>query len=188
MRQITETGRNLIKGFESFEPDFYLDPAGVRTIGFGHTGPLPEGFKAPLTPNEAERLLSFDLVGFEYFVDDSVEVPLTDNQYSALVSFCFNVGEGAFQDSTLLKLLNAGRYREAADQLPRWCKARDPKTGKLIVLPGLVNRRAAERALFLTPDMDARLKMAKAAPPEPLPPERPDTEGVDELDEHGNLH
>jgi lysozyme len=85
------------------------------------------------------------LLRFEVGVEVAVEVPLTDNQFAALVSFAFNVGLGALKSSTLLARLNARNYSEAAAQLDRWNKA----SGR--VLAGLVRRRAAEKALFLKP-------------------------------------
>lgn len=171
-KRINEAGLNLLKGFESFEPDWYLDPVNVKTIGWGHTGPLPEGFTAPLTEEEANHLLRFDLNRFERSVDSACRAPLTGNQFSALTSLVYNIGENAFQRSTLLKRLNAGRYEEAADEFLRWVYAGGRK------LNGLVRRREAERMLFLTPPDRERGLMAKAEmdPREkkmdPLPPEQ----------------
>lgn len=88
-------------------------------------------------------LFAEDLAAFERGVEEAVKVPLSEDQFAALVAFSFNVGLGAFRTSTLLKLLNRGDYQGAADQLPRWNKS----GGK--VLNGLVKRRASERALFL---------------------------------------
>jgi GH24 family phage-related lysozyme (muramidase) len=94
---------------------------------------------------QAEALLKKDLLRFEQAVRSLVKVPLNSNQFSALVSFTFNVGSGALAQSTLLSLLNQKDYQGAADQFSRWVY------GDGRVLPGLVTRRNAERDLFLTP-------------------------------------
>lgn len=136
-------GRALIKSFEGFRADAYLCPAGVWTIGYGHTGDVKPGQR--VTEHQADAILEYDLDRFERGVADLVDVPLTANQFSALVSFAFNLGLDALERSTLLALLNAGDYQGASRQFARWRIA----GGK--VLPGLERRRAAERALFLTP-------------------------------------
>jgi len=93
---------------------------------------------------EADRLLSEDLKWAEATVNNHVKVPLTQQQYDALVSFVFNIGGCEFKSSTLLKKLNANEYLEAANQILRW----DHDNGK--VVRGLTNRRVAERALFVS--------------------------------------
>jgi len=96
----------LIKGFEGFSPKAYLCPAGVPTIGYGHTGNVrPED---TVTQTEADALLEKDLEKFEAGVRKLVKVPLNDNQFAALVSFAYNVGLGNLGTSTLLKQLNEG--------------------------------------------------------------------------------
>jgi GH24 family phage-related lysozyme (muramidase) len=92
----------------------------------------------------AETLLAIDLQKFEKCINDNVKKPLTQNEFDALVSFVFNVGTGAFEKSSMLKLLNSGHMPLAAGQFDRWIYAK----GK--VLNGLKKRRAAEKALFLT--------------------------------------
>ncbi|MBI4665370.1 MAG: lysozyme [Nitrospinae bacterium] len=141
-------GLALIMDSEGFRADWYLCPAGKPTIGFGHTGPLPEGFNAPLSQDQAERLLRLDLAAFEKAVSELVKVQLTANRFSALVSFVYNVGVQSFRKSALLRRLNALDYALAAEEFKRWVKAR----GK--PLPGLVKRRLAERELFLKEDTD----------------------------------
>lgn len=79
-------------------------------------------------------------------------MPLTQNQFDALVSFSYNEGAGAFEESTLLHKLNLKDYNDAADQFLVWNKITDPKTGEKIVLDTLVKRRAQERKLFLSPE------------------------------------
>jgi GH24 family phage-related lysozyme (muramidase) len=141
---INQDGLNLIKSFEGLYLDAYIDPVGVWTIGYGHTEGVYEGMT--ITEAEAEELLRKDLAEFEAAVSEAVQVSLNDNQFSALVSFTFNLGAGSLFESTLLKLLNQGDFQGAADQFPRWNKAGGQE------LPGLTRRRQAERALFLGED------------------------------------
>lgn len=134
-------GISLIKEFEGCELDSYLCPANVWTIGYGHTKSAKKGQRIDLT--HAENLLRGDLKGFERTVKASVKVPLSQNQFDALIAFTYNVGSRAFQDSTLLRKLNSEDYSGAADELLRWDKGGGRR------LPGLTRRRIAERALFL---------------------------------------
>lgn len=133
---------SLIKEFEGLYLEAYLCPAKKWTIGYGHTKTVKPGMK--ITEAGADALLRHDLAWCEDAVNDNVKVPLTQNQYDALVSFIFNVGAGAFKRSTLLRKLNAGDYAGAANEFPRWNK------GGGRVLRGLVRRREAERKLFLS--------------------------------------
>lgn len=140
---VSEKGINLIKNFEGCRLEAYKCPAGIWTIGYGHTGlTVHQGLK--ITQKEADNLLKTDLIVHCNNVTKLVKVPLTQNQFDALVSFEFNIGYGAFNSSTLLKLLNQGKYTDAANQFGRWVY-----TNKK-VLPGLVKRRAAEKELFVT--------------------------------------
>ena len=133
---------SLIAEFEGFSAEAYLCPAGVWTIGYGQTGGIKRGMTC--TKVEAMRWLSARVKTTEREIRRLVRVPINANQMAALVSFVYNVGIGAFKRSSLFRLLNAGRYAEAADQLLRWDKA----GGK--VLPGLTRRRIREREIFLT--------------------------------------
>jgi len=134
-------GLELIKEFEGCRLTAYNCASGVLTIGYGHTG--PDVFNGQsISMDEAESLLVQDLHRFERAVREVVTVPLTQNQFDALVSFTFNVGAGALSSSTLLRLLNAGDYEGAAGQFSRWVNGANGP------LPGLVRRRAAEQALF----------------------------------------
>lgn len=134
-------GVALIKTFEGLSLTAYLDPVGIWTIGYGHTAPWIKSGDW-IYREEADEILKEDLLEAEQAVARSVAVPLTQNQFDALVSFTFNVGPGAFRSSTLLRLLNMANYLAASAQFPRWIYA-----GK-ITLPGLVRRRIAERQLF----------------------------------------
>ena len=102
-----------------------------------------------ITAAEADAILRADLKKFEGFVTSAVHVPLNQNQFDALVSFTFNLGPGNLKSSSMLRKLNAGDYRGAADEMLRW----DKSNGK--TLAALAKRRAAERALFLTPAVAA---------------------------------
>lgn len=144
----SESGIELIKRFEGLELEAYQDIAGIWTIGYGHTGPDVEpGMK--ISERDAEELLRKDLRPREQAVDSAVKVSLNQNEFDALVSFVYNVGAAAFRSSTALKRLNKGDRVGAADALTWWNKA--TVGGVLREVVGLTRRRAAERALFLTP-------------------------------------
>ncbi len=134
-------GLNLIKEFEGLRLQAYKCPADIWTIGYGHTAGI--GPDDVITEAQAISLLCQDVVASEQAVNQYVHVPLTQNQFDALVSFIFNLGVGNFLTSTLLKKLNAGDYDGAVQEFERWIHA----NGK--ALPGLVRRREAERVLFL---------------------------------------
>ncbi len=138
---ISETGIELIKKFEGCVLKAYKCPAGVWTIGYGHTSKVIEG--QVITQMQAEEFLKQDLKQFETVLKNLVKVEINQNQFDALVSFCYNLGTGNLKSSTLLKLLNKGDYNEAAEQFDRWVYAGGKK------LSGLVRRRAAEKELFL---------------------------------------
>lgn len=148
----SERGIALIKEFESCRLVGYLPtPQDVPTIGWGHTG--PEVYVGKVwTQEQADLALAVDLEEFEGYVNQLVRVPLTQGQFDALVSFCFNVGpdidadtiaEG-LGDSTLLRLVNEGDFQKAAEEFQKWNKQK----GK--ILGGLTRRRHAERKLFET--------------------------------------
>lgn len=155
MNKLTEDFFNLVKHFEGLELKEYIDSAGVRTIGYGHTNMTGNPPKVvpglTITKEEAQKILEVDLVKYSNHVKRTVKVPLNSNQYGALVSFCYNVGPGNFSKSSVLRMVNAGRFDDVPSRLLRWNKAKNPKTGKLRVLRGLTRRRKAEGVLFLTP-------------------------------------
>lgn len=140
-----EMAMDLAKQFEGCELAAYPDPArgwDLPTIGYGATGNgIVRG--TVWTQQQAEDDLARRMTGFGARVDELVCASITDGQKGALVDFCYNLGAVALQNSTLLRLLNAGNAAGAADEFPKWVKA------GAVVLPGLVKRRAAERALFL---------------------------------------
>ncbi len=138
----TDKAIAFIKQFERFLATPRRDVNGAWIIGYGHTIGPDEHF-TEITRTEADGLLCNDITRYADAVTRNVRVPLNDNQYCALVSFCYNVGITAFKTSELLVKLNQGNYSGAADELLRW------RYAKGNVLPGLIRRRKAERALFL---------------------------------------
>lgn len=142
--RVSQKGIDLIKKFEGLRLIAYVCPAGVLTIGYGHTGTdVKPGMK--ITEEEAERLLWRDTESAQQTVSSFVTAQINQNEYDALVSFTFNVGPTAFVNSTLLRLLNHGADRKVvAGEFGRWVKAGDDKP-----VPGLVKRREEEKRLFL---------------------------------------
>ena len=139
--EISKKGIDLIKKYEGCKLNAYHCPANVLTIGYGHTNNVRENQK--ITQAEAEKLLKEDLIIHSNNVLKLTKTKLNQNQFDALVSLEFNVGYGNFKNSTLLKLLNQGKYTLASNQFDRWIYSK----GK--VLQGLVKRRKEEKKLFL---------------------------------------
>lgn len=138
---ISKPGLDLIRRSEGCRLTAYRCPAGVWTVGYGHTGPdVTEGMT--ITQERAEELLAADVAEFEKRVQQLVTAPMTQGQFDAMVSFAYNVGLNAFAASTLLRKFNAEDYDGAAAEFARWNRG----GGK--VLPGLVARRNEERAMF----------------------------------------
>jgi len=145
-RTINDSGIELIKHFESLRLNAYQDSVGIWTIGWGHTGlshndgTVHEG--RVITEDEAVALLKKDLKTFEDEVEKCVSVDINDNQFSALVSFAFNLGGTNLRKSTLLKRLNDEQHFNASKEFKKWSKAGGKRLG------GLVRRRISERNLF----------------------------------------
>jgi lysozyme len=132
----------FVTKWEGSVPKTYRDPVGILTACVGHTGPeLRMG--QTWTPAECEEMLAGDLLTAARGVQDCVTEPLSDKELAAYTSFAFNVGTSAFCGSTAVVKLNAGDHVGACEELSRWIRARGQ------VLPGLVNRRAAEKSLCL---------------------------------------
>ena len=144
MRHITQNGLNLIKRFEGFEPHIYKDAAGYSTIGYGHLLRAGESelFKNGISEAAGEALLIKDVLIAEQAVLRLIHVPLTNDQFDALVSFTFNLGSGALQRSTLRRKVNREEHDEVPEQFLRWVWAGGRK------LRGLVRRRKAEVVLY----------------------------------------
>jgi lysozyme len=146
---LNKKGLDLIKSHEGLRLEAYPDPATKAdpwTIGYGHTsaaGPPSVRPGLKISRQEAEDILKQDLATFERHVRSRVKVPLNDNQFSALVSFCFNVGPGNFDRSGVLKAVNSNQFDLVPARLMLWNKA----AGK--VMRGLTRRRAEEGELFM---------------------------------------
>lgn len=147
MRHITQDGLDLIKRFEGFSPTVYICPAGYPTIGYGHLVREHEldRYEQGITEQEAEDLLRRDVQVAERAVLRLIDVPLTDGQYDALVSFTFNLGAGALQRSTLRRKVNREEHADVPTQFRRWVWAGGKR------LRGLIKRRAAESGMYLRP-------------------------------------
>jgi GH24 family phage-related lysozyme (muramidase) len=146
--KINAAGEALVKGCEGLELTAYYDAVGVLTIGWGHTGSdVYEGMQ--INEAQAQALFNRDIVYFEDAVNRLVKVPLNENQFSALVSFVYNIGDGGFADSTALRRLNQGDYAGCCEAMQWWTKGNGGE-----VLAGLVTRRKAEVRLFNTPVVD----------------------------------
>lgn len=146
MRHITQEGLNLIKRFEGFEPEIYLDAAGLPTIGYGHLIRKGEHkmFENGISQAAGEALLIKDVLLAEQAVLRLIKVPLTNGQFDALVSFTFNLGSGALQRSTLRRKVNREEHEDVPEQFMRWVWAGGRK------LRGLVRRREAEAIIYLS--------------------------------------
>ncbi|MFK5947951.1 MAG: lysozyme [Methylococcales bacterium] len=142
---ISKNGLDLLKQFEGWRAQVYLDSANLPTIGYGHLLKDNETYFM-INKMEGEALLKQDVSVAETAVNKMVSVNLSQNMFDALVSFVYNVGAGAFKASTLLRVLNAGDYQEAQRQLAVWNKI--TVDGVKIVSQGLVYRRKQEQNLF----------------------------------------
>lgn len=149
MMHASSSAYALIKRYEGLRTTAYLCPAGVYTLGYGHTKGVGKG--QTCTQAQAEIMLEQDVGEIEVNIVRALnagEVEVTQSQFDALVSFVFNIGFNAFLGSTLLRRLEHGDIAGAADEFLRWNKAK--VAGSYVVLAGLSKRRQAERALFLS--------------------------------------
>lgn len=141
-RTVSPIGIALIQRFEGYSSTIYTCPAGLPTVGWGHVVKPADGIAPPVSRERALSLLLADLAPIETMLGAAFPA-LTQDQFDACASLAYNIGLRAFRQSTLAKKLKAGDMAGAAAEFPRWNKS----GGR--VLPGLVTRRAAERALFL---------------------------------------
>ena len=144
---INDAGLYIIKKYEGFSSSVYICPAGRPTIGYGSTWDRTGDPVTPehpdITIEDAERLLSQEVAHVEIALKRLVKVGITENMLSALASFVYNVGSGAFQRSTMRMKLNRKNYEGCVKEFPKW------RMGGGKVLPGLVKRRKEEVSLFL---------------------------------------
>jgi lysozyme len=146
--KINQAGLDIVKEREGLRLAAYRDTGGIWTIGYGHTSMAGSPTVTPtlrITAQDAEDILRKDISTAEVQVARVLTRTANENQFSAMVSFCFNVGPTAFAKSTLLRKFNAGDIEGAANEFLRWVHDDGVK------LEGLVKRRAMERALFLKP-------------------------------------
>ncbi len=142
----------LIRRHESIRLRSYLDQKGVWTIGWGHTGDdVGPGMLIGL--QDAQRLLDEDVHFAEFQLNRMLITPVSQNEFDALVSLLFNIGQARFKSSSLLRFLNFGERKKAGDEFLRWDKVTLPN-GKKIISNGLSKRRKAERDYFLTGILD----------------------------------
>lgn len=141
-RFCNEVGKAIIRKYEGLSLSAYVCPAGVWTIGYGHTDGVRDGDVVDF--EHAERLLTQDLFIAESAVQRLVTMPLNDNQFAALCSWTLNLGTENLRASTLLHLLNMGKYADVPAQMMRWNRCKNK------VLPGLTRRRRAEAMLWST--------------------------------------
>lgn len=145
-KNISTSGLDLIKTLEGLRLHAYLCSAGVPTIGYGTTRYKGSPIRLGMVWNkkQAEDALLEDLFEFEQCVNNRVKVDINQKMFDSLVSFVYNVGQGNFKNSQLLKLLNQGKYEESAEEFDKWRLAR----GK--VIKGLIRRRQKEKEMFLS--------------------------------------
>jgi lysozyme len=152
--QLSEHGYKIIKNFEGLRLAAYRDIAGIWTIGYGstryHDGKKVKPGDKLASDAQADALFKNTLGQYENAVNEFVKVPISQDQFDALVSFAYNEGTGALEKSTLLSELNLKKYEAAAAHFLAWNKITDPKTGKKVVCDTLVQRRKEESRLFLS--------------------------------------
>jgi lysozyme len=170
IRPIPEFLPAFLKGAEAVKTRAYQDGAGVWTIGVGHTGPeVRAGLVWPMTTIDIALGHDIETAAnrLAAVVDEATILRLTEHEYGALLSFVFNLGEKP--DWTIWKVLKKGDLGGVPDQMMRFDKARNAKTGALEVVPGLEHRRLAEKVLWNTGDVAAASAVIAAAPAAPPP-------------------
>ena len=152
--QTSEKGLQIIKNFEGLRLSAYRDVSGVWTIGYGstryHDGKRVKPGDKLASEAQADALLRNTVGQYEDAVNKFVKVPLNQNQFDALVSFTYNEGTGALEESTLLTQLNQKNYTAAASHFMAWDKITDPASGQKVICDTLVQRRREESSLFLS--------------------------------------
>jgi lysozyme len=148
--QVSRAAIEMIKRFEGYRRRAVRLPDGRWIVGYGHTRTARQGVET--SEADAEALLIYDLMAVSHAIENAAHTPLTQNQFDALTSFVFNIGIDAFRHSVVLRRLNEGQHLQAACAMDLWRKAEVDEES--IVVDALVRRRAAEKALFLTPPGD----------------------------------
>lgn len=169
--RLSANGLALVKEFEGLRLKAYKCPAGVWTIGYGHTssaGKPTVDAELVITKEQAEDILKRDLTQYEDCVREQVQIGITQGQFDALVDFTYNVGVGAFAKSTLLKRINAGRFDEVPAEFMKWTKGGGKE------LPGLVRRRRAEVKLWRGLDTELPVPTSQAR----FQPDRPKAKSI----------
>jgi lysozyme len=154
--QMSDHGLSLLTQWEGFRTQVYDDGVGVATIGVGHAltaaekaagaldiGGTPVPYAGGLSSDQVQALLASDLQVYENALNDAVTATLKQNQFDALVSFCFNIGVNGFRSSSALRDLNQGSLDAVPDDLRKWDKAGG------VFNQGLANRRENEVRLWL---------------------------------------
>lgn len=168
---VNDKTKELIKRFEGRRLKAYRCSAGVLTIGYGHTSMAGSPQVTPgmtITAGDADAIFDRDIERFAARVEALIKVPVSENQFGAMVSLAFNIGVGAFAKSSVLRFTNKKQFNNAADAFALWNKA----GGK--VLPGLTKRRAAEAALYREddagdmPEMDSLARIPDAPEGKPM--------------------
>jgi lysozyme len=145
-----EAGKDIIRSRETLRLKAYRCPAGVPTIGWGHTRGVKMGDTC--TREQADAWLAEDLAEAERAICRYITQPLTSNQFSSLVSWTYNLGAGTLQRSDIRKMINVGNCAGVPDEMRLYVYAKNRETGKRVKLNGLVTRRKEEAALWSTPD------------------------------------
>jgi lysozyme len=145
---VSPQGIAFVKQEEAFTPTVKKD-VGRHSIGYGHTIQPGDNITPPITEAQATDILNDDLYKVAQVINENVTAPLSQNQFDALASLIFNIGEAAFEASKLLRVLNSGDYAAAAQQFAQWRMSR--RSGARTVDPVLVGRRQREQQLFLSP-------------------------------------
>lgn len=166
--RLSPDGAAFIKGYESCRLKAYKDQAGIWTIGWGHTGyDVYEGVR--WTQMQADKQFRVDVMSATLPINNNLRVPISQQQFDALVSLAYNIGISNFLQSTLFRVLNEGNYAEAGKQFLRWNKSRNPITGELEISNGLTNRRTKESEIFLIA-MPYPVPLSPPSPPSPPSP------------------
>jgi lysozyme len=160
LQTIPQIAVEIVKDFEGFREYLYPDVEGIPTIGYGHTDNMHEGdLPITCTEEQAEQWLKEDMFESAEAVLKMVNVPLTDNQFGALVCLCFNIGQGRLKRDSIIRLLNDYDYKGAAGDW--WQNRRDKAPSKGgVILEGLQERRSAECHYFLTGEYHGRIGKA----------------------------